>query len=60
MPSAYTYIHRVFVCVMVVFSILWIPIVQSMHGAQLYIYIQVRCAGGEEEKENDIIFQNYY
>lgn len=31
---------RIFVLLMVVVGILWIPIIQNMQGAQLYIYIQ--------------------
>ena len=27
-------------CVMIVIGILWIPVVQSMQGGQLYLYIQ--------------------
>ena len=33
-------VGRIFVLIMVVIGILWIPIIQSMQGAQLYIYIQ--------------------
>lgn len=33
-----------FVCVMVVVSILWIPVIANMQGAQLYIYIQAIAA----------------
>ena len=31
---------RLFVCVMVVVSIVWIPVIEQMQGGQLYIYIQ--------------------
>ncbi|KAI0223188.1 Sodium/myo-inositol cotransporter [Lamellibrachia satsuma] len=37
-------VGRLFVCVMVVISIVWIPMVQSMQGGQLYIYIQAIAA----------------
>ena len=30
----------IFVCVMVVVGILWIPVIQGMQGAQLFFYIQ--------------------
>ena len=33
-------VGTVFVCLMVVVGILWIPIIESMQGAQLFIYIQ--------------------
>ena len=33
-------VGRLFVLLMVVVGILWIPIIQNMQGAQLYIYIQ--------------------
>lgn len=33
-------VGRVFVCVMIGVSIVWIPIIQGMQGGQLYIYIQ--------------------
>uniref|UniRef100_A0A5K3F3B2 Sodium/iodide cotransporter n=1 Tax=Mesocestoides corti TaxID=53468 RepID=A0A5K3F3B2_MESCO len=33
-------VGRVFVLVMVGLSILWVPVIQSMQGGQLYIYIQ--------------------
>ena len=33
-------VGRVFVCVMVVVGVLWVPVIQDMQGAQLYIYIQ--------------------
>jgi hypothetical protein len=33
-------IFRVFVCIMVGIGIVWIPVIQGMQGAQLYIYIQ--------------------
>lgn len=33
-------VGRVFIMVMVVIGILWIPIIQNLQGAQLYIYIQ--------------------
>ena len=32
--------HRVFVFVLVLVSILWIPVVQASQGGQLFIYIQ--------------------
>lgn len=32
--------HRVFVLVLVLVSILWIPVVQASQGGQLFIYIQ--------------------
>lgn len=38
------YIFRVFVCVMVVLSIIWIPVIANMQGGQLYIYIQAIAA----------------
>ncbi|XP_035667783.1 sodium/myo-inositol cotransporter 2-like [Branchiostoma floridae] len=34
-------VGRVFVCVLVVISVLWVPIIQSSQGAQLFVYIQV-------------------
>ena len=34
-------VGRVFVCVMVVIGIVWIPLIQGMQGGQLFIYIQV-------------------
>lgn len=34
------FISRVFVLVLVVVSILWIPLVQASQGGQLFIYIQ--------------------
>lgn len=37
-------VGRLFVCVMVVVSIIWIPMVQNMQGGQLYIYIQAIAA----------------
>ncbi|VUZ55459.1 unnamed protein product [Hymenolepis diminuta] len=33
-------VGRLFVFVMVALSILWVPVIQSMQGGQLYIYIQ--------------------
>ncbi|ESN97014.1 hypothetical protein HELRODRAFT_85865 [Helobdella robusta] len=33
-------VGRLFACFMVLVGILWIPIIQNMQGAQLYIYIQ--------------------
>ena len=33
-------VGRLFVGFMVVVGVLWVPIIQNMHGAQLYIYIQ--------------------
>lgn len=32
--------HRVFVLLLIVISILWIPLVQAGQGGQLFIYIQ--------------------
>jgi len=32
--------YRVFIAVLVVVSIIWIPIIQKTQGGQLYIYIQ--------------------
>ncbi|CAG0883754.1 unnamed protein product [Cyprideis torosa] len=43
-PSAKTrellVVGRVFVCVMVALSVLWIPVIQATEGGQLYAYIQ--------------------
>jgi len=33
-------VFSIFVCVMVLIGILWIPVIQGMQGAQLYFYIQ--------------------
>ncbi|KAM7533344.1 hypothetical protein Aperf_G00000125976 [Anoplocephala perfoliata] len=33
-------VGRLFVLVMVVLSVLWVPVIQNMQGGQLYIYIQ--------------------
>nr|CDS22582.1 sodium:myo inositol cotransporter [Echinococcus granulosus] len=33
-------VGRIFVLVMVALSILWVPVIQTMQGGQLYIYIQ--------------------
>jgi uncharacterized sodium:solute symporter family permease YidK len=33
-------VGRLFVVLMIVIGILWVPIIQNMQGAQLYIYIQ--------------------
>lgn len=33
-------VGRLFVLVMVIVGVLWIPIIKNMQGAQLYIYIQ--------------------
>lgn len=35
------FVFRCFVILMVVVSVLWIPVVQSMQGGQLFIYIQM-------------------
>ncbi|XP_066272493.1 sodium/myo-inositol cotransporter 2-like isoform X1 [Branchiostoma lanceolatum] len=34
-------VGRVFVCILVAISVLWVPIIQSSQGAQLFVYIQV-------------------
>lgn len=34
-------VGRAFVCIMVVVGIVWIPVIKSMQGGQLFIYIQV-------------------
>jgi hypothetical protein len=36
----YTILLRMFVLVLVVVSVLWIPVVQASQGGQLFIYIQ--------------------
>src|SRR5690606_38262658 len=33
-------VGRLFVCLMVIVGVLWVPVIQNMQGAQLYIYIQ--------------------
>ena len=37
-------VFSIFVCVMVLIGILWIPVIQGMQGAQLYFYIQADSA----------------
>jgi sodium/myo-inositol cotransporter 11 len=39
-PDAVSILSRVFVLLLVLVSILWIPVVQASHGGQLFIYIQ--------------------
>lgn len=33
-------VYRVFVLVLVAFSILWVPIIKSSQGSELFVYIQ--------------------
>ena len=33
-------VGRLFVLIMIAISVMWVPIIESMEGGQLYIYIQ--------------------
>ena len=44
LSSEWVFCCRLFVIIMVVISILWIPVINEMQGGQLYIYIQSVCA----------------